>query len=107
MDNVKSRREEVRRLLTEAYTSDFQLHSSEASVKRAADLPAADADGHIAGFGTFFGLGGFDAVVQQVYRRLLRLHICFADHDDFLRGLQLLRLVSAPGMGKVGCTSDP
>ena len=96
-------REQVRRLLAELYTSEFQLHGSDSSVKRTADLPrpAATACGDLAGFGQYFGLEGFDSVVQQVRRQLFRLHRGFADHDEFIRGLQLLRLVSAPGMGKV------
>ena len=97
-------REQVRRLLADTYTSEFQLHGSDSSVERTADLPwpAAAACGDLAGFGQYFGLEGFDSVVQQVRRQLFRLHRGFADHDEFIRGLQLLRLVSPPGMGKVG-----
>ena len=98
---------QVRRLLLDNYTSDFQLrsfqlHGSALPEKRTADLPLPDSSGNISAFGTCFGLEGFDAVVQQVYRRLLCLHIGFHDSSQFTRSLQLLRLVAAPGLGKVG-----
>lgn len=93
---------QVRRLLLDNYTSGFQLHGSALHEKRAADLPLPDSSGNISAFGTCFGLEGFDAVVQQVHRRLLRLHIGFHDSSQFTRSLQLLRLVAAPGLGKVG-----
>ena len=95
--------EQVRQLLVDTYISAFQLSSSVLPRKRVADLPLPDSFGNITAFGTFFGLEGFDAIVRQVYRRLLRLHIGFHDSPQFTRSLQLLRLVAAPGLGKVGC----
>ena len=95
-------KEQVRCLLVNKYTSGFRLRGSHSSEKRAADLPLPDSFGNISALGTFFGLEGFDAVAQQVYRRLLRLHIGFHDSVQFTRSLQLLRLVATPGLGKVG-----
>ena len=40
--------------------------------------------------------------MQQVHRRLLRLQIGCHDSSQFTRSLQLLQLVAAPGLGKVG-----
>lgn len=80
------------------------MRGSEPSEKRAAELPLPDIAGKISAFGTYFGLEGFDAVVQQMHRQLLRLSIAFDDSVQFLRSLQLLRVVAAPGLGKVSCT---
>lgn len=99
---------QVRCLLVESYTSEFQLRNfkscrSRQSEKRSAELPPPDRHGKISAFGSFFGLEGFDAVVRQVHRALLRLHIGVEDTSEFARSLQLLRLVAAPGLGKVRC----
>ena len=74
----------------------FQKRGSQ---KRATDLPLPDSSGKISAFGSYFRLEGFHPVVQQVYRRLLRLHTGFQDSAQFTRSLQLLRLVT--GLGKV------
>ncbi|KAL8794088.1 MAG: hypothetical protein Q9182_007636 [Xanthomendoza sp. 2 TL-2023] len=76
------------------------MRGSEPSEKRAAELPLPDIAGKISAFGTYFGLEGFGAVVQQMHRQLLRLSIAFDDSVQFLRSLQLLRVVAAPGLGK-------
>ena len=52
--------------------------------------------------GSFFPLEGFDEVVKQMLRCLLKLNSSFDPNSMFLNSLQLLRLVAAPGMGKVG-----
>ena len=51
---------------------------------------------------SFFPLEGFDEVVKQMLRRLLKLNSSFIPNNMFMKSLQLLRLVAAPGMGKVG-----
>ena len=78
-----------------------QQRGSQFSEKRATDLPLPDSSGNISAFGSYFGLEEFNPVVQQVYRRLLRLHIGFRDSVQFTRSSQLLRLVAAPGLGNV------
>ena len=97
--------EAVRRMLAEQYTSTFQLHGPGSPEKRQDNLPSPDAYGNITGIGSFLGLQGYETVVQQIYRRLLRLNIGFSDSPAFTRSLQLLRIVAAPGLGKVGCTT--
>jgi len=98
--------EAVRRLLVEQYTSIFQLHGPGSPGKREENLPVPNVHGNITGIGSFLGLQGFETVVQQVYGRLLRLNTGFFDSPAFTRSLQLLRVVAAPGLGKVGCTTS-
>jgi len=98
--------EAVRRLLVERYTSTFQLHGPGSLGKRKENLPAPNVHGNIKGIGSFFRLQGFETVVQQIYGQLLRLNTGFFDSPAFLRSLQLLRVVAAPGLGKVGCTTS-
>jgi hypothetical protein len=60
----------------------------------------------ISGVGSYFQLAGYARVVDQVLQALWALEGGFIFEDDFVRGLQLLRLVAAPGMGKVSA-ADP
>ena len=95
-------REAVRRLLVKQYTSVFQMCGPGSPGKREENLPSPNIFGTIASIGSFLGLQGYETVVQQMYRRLLRLNTGFFDSPTFLRSLQLLRVVAAPGLGKVG-----
>ncbi len=98
--------EAVRRLLVEQYTSTFQLHGPGSLGKREENLPAPNVHGNITGIGSFLGLQAFDTIVQQIYSGLLRLNTGFFDLPVFMRSLQLLWVVAAPGLGKVGCTTS-
>ncbi len=98
--------EAVRRLLVEQYTSIFQLRGPGSPGKQEENLPVPNVHGNITGIGSFLGLQGFETVVQQIYGRLLRLNTGFFDSPAFTRSLQLLRVVAAPGLGKVGCTTS-
>ncbi len=101
--------EAVRRLLVEQYTSIFQLRGLGSPGKREENLLVPKfmaTNGNITGIGSFLGLQGFETVVQQIYGRLLRLNTGFFDSPAFTRSLQLLRVVAAPGLGKVGCTTS-
>lgn len=49
----------------------------------------------------YTSLQGYDSLVKQVWRRLRQLQSAFVSSTDFERSLQLLRLVAAPGLGKV------
>ncbi|KAL3156272.1 hypothetical protein ABBQ32_012545 [Trebouxia sp. C0010 RCD-2024] len=92
--------EAVRRLLVEQYPSIFQLHGPGSLGKRQENFPLPNVYGNITGIGSFLGLQGYETVVQQIYRRLLRLNTGFFDSPAFARSLQLLRIVAAPGLGK-------
>lgn len=98
--------EAVRRLLVEQYSSIFQLHGPGSLGKRQENFPLPNVYGNITGIGSFLGLQGYETVVQQIYRRLLRLNTGFFDSPAFARSLQLLRIVAAPGLGKVGCITS-
>lgn len=98
--------EAVRRLLVAQYSSIFQLPGPGSPGKRQENLPSPNVHGNITGIGSYLGLQGYETVVQQIYRRLLRLNTGFFDSDVFIRSLQLLRIVAAPGLGKVGCTTS-
>ena len=97
----------MRSLLVEKYAAMFQPHGPGSLGKREANLPVPNAKGNIPGIGSFLGLQGFGTAVQQMYARLLRLNTGFEDSPTFLRGLQLLRVVAAPGLGKVGYATSP
>ena len=98
--------EAVRHLLVEQYTSMIQLRGPGSPKKRQESLPLPNAYGTIPGIGSFLGLQGYETVAQQIYGRLLRLNTGFSYSPAFTRSLQLLRVVAAPGLGKVGCTTS-
>lgn len=95
-----------RRMLVQAYRSEFRHHTHSGFEARAAKLPPPDQSGNIDGIGTFFDLQGYGGIAQQVYRQLATMHNSIQDSTPFQESLQLLRLVAAPGLGKVGVARE-
>lgn len=87
----------VGQILDQNYKSQVCLTGPAQTRRRLADLPQQE----IVGLGDFFKLQGAHTLVVQLRKRLLKLQKGFVQHAEFTRGLQLLRLVAAPGLGKV------
>ena len=87
----------VGQLLDHDYTSRVCLTGPVRPQRRTSNLPQLD----IVGLGSYFELQGAHTLVVQLRKRLLSLQKGFVHHPEFSRGLQLLRLVAAPGLGKV------
>ncbi len=91
-------RKEVVQLLLQQYQHRFSFHRNSVRTDRTRQLSGTNA---VRQLGHHFKLAGYGSVTAQVLQALEDLHAGFDSHDDFLRGLHLLRLVAAPGMGKV------
>ena len=81
---------------------DYQAHFSKVGPALPPLREGTIGSGRVYPLGSFFPLEGFDEVVKQMLRRLLKLNSSFIPDNMFMKTLQLLRLVAAPGMGKVG-----
>lgn len=87
----------VGQILDQKYKPQVCLNGHAQTQQPLADLPQQE----IVGLGDFFKLQGTHTLVVQLRKRLLKLQKGFVQHAEFTRGLQLLRLVAAPGLGKV------
>ena len=87
--------------LRHGYMSAFQKRGPVRRSDRSAN-PVLVQDGWVKPIGHYFKLEAYEPLVQQLLRCLKRMEINFEPMEDFARKLQLLRIVAAPGMGKVG-----
>ncbi len=85
-------------LLLQQYRGSFAFHPTAVQRAREGSLSGVQ---KIKRLGEHFTLAGYASVIDQMLQALQDLEEDFAPHVDFQRGLQLLRLVAAPGMGKV------
>lgn len=103
-------RDEVVPLLMEQYRPHFLCKRPSSALQKLEAIPIKDK--WVQKLGQYTSLQGYDSLIKQVWRRLRRLQCSFISGADFERSLQLLRLVAAPGLGKVllhakqGCTPD-
>ena len=94
---VETRDEAAVGQLDHDYTSRVCLTGPAQPHRRSSNLPQLD----IVGLGSYFELQGAHTLVVQLRKRLLSLQKGFVHHPEFSWGLHLLRLVAAPGLGKV------
>ena len=94
--------EAVVELLLHHFGDEFTTCSSD-SMRRSGHIVRAN--GSIDGIGKYLPLKGMDALAGQLRRAIQRMHRDFTREAGMPEGsAQLLRLVAAPGMGKVGVT---
>ncbi len=97
-------RKEVAEILLQQYRGSFRFSQPANRRTRMADLSSMQ---HIKPLGSYLHLAGYARLVDQVLQALWDLEAGFTPGDNFVRGLQLLRLAAAPGMGKVSTAHRP
>ena len=89
-------------LLLQDFGSSLAISRSHDSFR---DDNIMTASGRVQQLGKYFRVKGMDAGAGQIWRALQRLNRDFVNPMGLpSKSLQLLRLVAAPGMGKVGIT---
>ncbi len=99
---VQSSQETALQLLVRLYSGRFSAHRRQLlAAARAARTEPLIGRNKIDRLGDHTRLAGYTSLVHQMLQALQDLQDDFIADDAFQPGLQLLRLIAAPGMGKV------